>query len=279
MTQATRSIRDAVSEHPLWYHTIDLGEGVVTPGWFDLRPVVERMPWPDVRGKRCLDVGTWDGFLAFELERRGAAEVVAADVSDPAEWDWPLRTRALGPRVVAAMATERTGTGFEIARRALGSAVERIEVSIYDLDPSRLGAFDVVVCGSLLIHLRDPVAAVEAVRSVCRDTFLSAEHVSLRLGILHPRAPVAMFGAGDLGRWWVPNAAGHRRLVEAGGFEVTRTSGAYTIPLGPSHPHRAGRATARGVARRLAGAKPGVRHAALLAVPGRLEAPDASGAP
>ena len=38
------------------------------------------MPWPDVRGKRCLDVGTYDGFLAFELERRGAASVVATDI-------------------------------------------------------------------------------------------------------------------------------------------------------------------------------------------------------
>ena len=56
-----------VASHPLWYHTLELGPDIVTAGWFDLRPRVDRMPWPDVRGKRCLDVGTWDGFLAFEL--------------------------------------------------------------------------------------------------------------------------------------------------------------------------------------------------------------------
>ena len=42
-----------------------------------------------LRGKRCLDVGTYDGFWAFEMERRGAAEVVAVDVLDHARWDWP----------------------------------------------------------------------------------------------------------------------------------------------------------------------------------------------
>ena len=63
---------DGLDAVPLWYHTLELPGGIVTPGWFDLRGVVDRLPWPDVRGKRCLDVGTYDGFYAFELERRGA---------------------------------------------------------------------------------------------------------------------------------------------------------------------------------------------------------------
>ncbi|HEX4863507.1 MAG TPA: hypothetical protein VFV02_05520, partial [Acidimicrobiales bacterium] len=50
-----------VDEHPFWYHTMDIVSGVATPGWFDLRPVVDQMPWPDVKGKRCLDIGTFDG--------------------------------------------------------------------------------------------------------------------------------------------------------------------------------------------------------------------------
>ncbi|MFH4351513.1 hypothetical protein WAJ70_20705, partial [Acinetobacter baumannii] len=84
----------AVDAHPFWYHTIDVVPGVTTPGWFDLRPVVDLLPWPDVRGKRCLDIGTYDGYLAFELERRGASEVVAVDVEDHLLWDWPPDYRA-----------------------------------------------------------------------------------------------------------------------------------------------------------------------------------------
>ena len=72
-----------IASHPIWYHTIELAPGVETPGWFDLRPIVDQLPWPDVRGKRCLDVGTYDGFLAFEMERRGASVVVATDIAEP----------------------------------------------------------------------------------------------------------------------------------------------------------------------------------------------------
>src|ERR671930_603318 len=78
-----------------WWHVIDVAPGVVTPGWWDLRPTAERMPWPrSLTGTRCLDVGTMDGFWAFELERRGAAEVVAIDVEDPEALDWPASLRA-----------------------------------------------------------------------------------------------------------------------------------------------------------------------------------------
>src|SRR5437660_12337372 len=61
-----------------WYHTLDLGYGVVTKGMFDHRPALHRYLIPsDLSGMRCLDIGTMDGFWAFEMERRGAAEVVA----------------------------------------------------------------------------------------------------------------------------------------------------------------------------------------------------------
>jgi SAM-dependent methyltransferase len=182
-------LRREVSSHPLWYHTIELAPGVATPGWFDLRPIVETMPWPDVRGKRCLDVGTYDGFLAFELERRGAAQVVATDISNPSRWDWPLITRERGTQAVADAAGGKTGMGFEIARGALGSSVERVESSVYDLRAEEIGTFDVVVCGSLLLHLRDPVRALEAIRGVCDGVFMSAETVQLALTLLHRRTP------------------------------------------------------------------------------------------
>src|SRR5438045_4772772 len=116
-------IREAVDAVPLWYHTLELPHGIVTPGWFDLRPIVERMPRPDVRGKRCLDVGTYDGFLAFELERRGAAEVVATDIAGHEDWDWSSELRGEGD-AFAELAGPKGG-GFEIASEALGSRVER----------------------------------------------------------------------------------------------------------------------------------------------------------
>jgi tRNA (mo5U34)-methyltransferase len=257
--------RAAVDSHPRWYHTMELGDGIVTPGWFDLRPIVEKMPWPDVSGKRCLDVGPYDGFIAFELERRGAAEVVAADIGHPSAWDWPLRLRESGPRKLADAAGSDPGAGFKLAKRLRGSTVERIELSVYDLNPERVGRFDVVTCGSLLLHLRDPVRALEAIRSVCDSYFLSAEQIDLGLTVLRRRNPSARFRQGEQCQWWVPNAAGHRALVASAGFELHRWTRPYAIPYGPGHPD-AGR-TDTSVARRLIAGGDGNPHAAVLAAP------------
>jgi tRNA (mo5U34)-methyltransferase len=232
------AVRAAIAANPLWYHTLEFPAGEQTPGWFDLRPIVDRMPWPDVAGKRCLDVGTYDGFLAFELERRGAREVVATDVTDHTGWDWPPDMRARAPEL-GAIAGEK-GAGFRIAKELLGSSVERLEISAYDLSPERVGSFDVIVCGSLMLHLRDPLAALEAIRSVCGGVFLSAEQIKPGLALAHRRRPVAeLNGAGELCQYWTPNPAGHRRMLYAAGFEVVEATRPYSIPFGVGHPARA----------------------------------------
>ena len=263
------TLQEAVDGNPVWYHTLDLPGGVVTPGWFDLRAVAQRLPWPDVRGKRCLDVGTYDGFFAFELERRGAAEVVAVDVPDHADWDWPPDVRAQGPVRLAELAGPEKGRGFEIARAALGSSVEKVAMTIYELDPERLGTFDVVVCGSLLLHLRDPLRALEAIRGVCGGVLLSSEEIDLALSLRHPRRPVARInGSGDLAQWWVPNVAGHRRMVFAAGFRIVAAMRPYSDPFGVSHPLGSDvRTRLRAAGRKALTGNNGVPHAALLAAP------------
>src|ERR1700722_811980 len=103
-----------------WYHVIELGQGTVTPGWFDMRPFVGHYGLPDrLDGLRVLDVGSWDGFWAFEMERRGAAEVVALDLDDERELDWPPRRRPAD----AAFPPGPRGAGFRLAHEALGSRV------------------------------------------------------------------------------------------------------------------------------------------------------------
>ncbi len=258
----------SVDEVPLWYHTLELPSGP-TPGWFDLRPVVEKLPWPDVTGKRCLDVGTYDGFFAFELERRGASEVLATDIGDHSDWDLLPAARGLAPQTLTRIAGEK-GLGFEVAREALASRVEKRLISAYDLSPDEVGMFDVVVCGSLMLHLRDPVRALEAIRSVCRSWFLSIEEISLKLSIAFPRQPAADLRLDpSLGQWSVPNLAGHLRLLEAAGFEPLTRVGPFSEPFGVSHPPRGRGVKARGVrlARRVLTGADGVPHAAVLARP------------
>jgi len=267
LSETKGTAREAVDSVPLWYHTLEVAPGVETPGWFDLRPVAHRLPWPDVRGKRCLDVGTFDGYLAFELERRGAAEVVATDIGSHEDWDWPPVMRALGPDAMAEIAGEK-GRGFEVARRLLGSSVRRILVSVYDLDPEEHGQFDVVVCGSLLLHLRDPMRALARIRGVCRGELMSIEEIDLPLTMLRPRQAALRFdGLSDLFQWTVPNVAAHRRMVQAMGFDAVCSSGPYAEPYGPGHPPRGRgpRRLARMVRRRLVLGGDGVPHHALRA--------------
>jgi tRNA (mo5U34)-methyltransferase len=261
--------RQAVTHQHHWYHTMEVAPGVETPGWFDLRPIVDRMPWPDVSGKRCLDVGPYDGFIAFELERRGADKVVAADVSSHGEWDWAVPLREKGPEALTVIAGADPGAGFKIARRLLASAVERVELSVYDLSPERLGTFDVVTCGSLLLHLKDPVRALEAIRSVCDGLFLSAEAIDLNLTAFSRRRPLAALRGGQHGQWWIPNPAGHRQMLESAGFLIEPQTRPYAIPLGPGHPERAragGSLRRRLLARVVTGAA-GVPHVAVVARP------------
>jgi tRNA (mo5U34)-methyltransferase len=268
----------AVAAVPIWYHTLELPGGVVTPGWFDLRSVLTRLPWPDVRGKRCLDVATYDGFFAFELERRGAAEVIATDIPDHEDWDWPAAARAASGPALATMAGVK-GRGFEVAHAALGSRVQKRIVSAYHLDPQELGTFDFVICGSLMLHLRDPVRALESIRSVCSGQFLSLEEVSLPLSLALPRRPVAEMRFDEQRcQWWVANAAGHRRMLEIAGFGIEAAVRPFSEPFGAAHPSRRqpSRAprtlAARGFRRAVTGDQFGVPHAALLARP-RLQAP------
>lgn len=265
-----RDARAAAASVKRWYHSIEVAPGVVTPGLFDLRPIISRLPWPDVRGKRCLDVGTSDGFLAFELERRGANEVLAVDIASHDEWDWEHNMRELGPAYLRNVEGSQLGAGFEVARSLLGSNVRRERLSAYDLTPEAVGQFDVVVCGSLLPHLRDPMRAFDAIRSVCREHLLSTDQIDLFRSLLAQRRPlVRLDGTSGITQWWIPNAAGHRQMVRAAGFRIVRESGIYSVPYGPSHPPRGHgpRSLLRSVLRRWVTGNDGVPHHAVLARP------------
>jgi tRNA (mo5U34)-methyltransferase len=213
-----------------WYHTLDLGHGVITPGWLDHRAVVGKVPLPgSLAGRRCLDVGTFNGFWAFEMERRGAAEVVAVDVLDPRRWDWPAGSDAATVEAIGRRMAH--GEGFEIARAALSSGVRRVQRSVYDLDRRELGRFDLAYVGSLLVHLRDPVGALERVRAVAAEVVV-VDGVDLVQTLRHPRTPLARLDGRGRPWWWYPNLAGLARLVEAAGFAVLGRPRLLLIPRG-----------------------------------------------
>ena len=215
-----------------WYHSIELAPGLVTPGWQDCRSLAPALLPESTAGMRCLDVGTFDGFWAFELERRGAAEVLAIDILDERRWDWPAR---VDPATRAAIERKKGGgEGFVIARDALGSGVVRHDRSVYDLDPEVDGTFDLIYVGSLLLHLRDPIAALERVRSVCGGTLIAADAINLPLAAIP--FPVARLDGVGRPYWWEPNPRGFARIVHAAGFDVVDGPHRVRIPAGAGLP-------------------------------------------
>jgi tRNA (mo5U34)-methyltransferase len=222
-----------------WYHTLELAPGVVTPGWVDTRAAVSHVPLPaSLQGVRCLDVGTWDGFWAFEMERRGASEVHGVDVPDPYCWDWPARARireSYDGGKANLDKIKQNGNGFPIAREALGSSVERHEITVYEISPEALGTFDFVFVGSLLLHLRDPVGALERIRTVARGRVIINDCIEYVLTKLHPRTPMARLDAEDRVWWWQPNLAALHSMIEQAGYEIVGGGQPYFVPFGPRY--------------------------------------------
>jgi tRNA (mo5U34)-methyltransferase len=212
-----------VARYP-WYHTLELAEGVVTEGMFDHRAAVDCYLVPsDLSGLRCLDVGTMDGFWAFEMERRGAREVLATDVAAVDDLDWPPLWRA---RIEPTL-DETKEARFRLARAALGSSVQRIERSVYELD-SDLGEFDLIFCGDLLVHLKDPITAIERMRSVCRGSTIVCNPVKrFRLG---RRRPLAQFDGIDEFQWWLLSEATLERMLLATGFASVQVGRRFELP-------------------------------------------------
>lgn len=216
--------RTAIAENPIWYHTIELPGGVVTPGYVDWRKHARRILPADLSGLRALDVGTFDGFWAFEMESRGAS-VTAIDVERVETGDLPPITRErLRSEVVESGVV--LGRGFQLAHRELESAVRRVTCDVMELTSEEIsGPVDLVFIGAVLLHVRDPVGALERIREVLKPggRLIALEPVSLRNTLLHPRTPMARF---DTRRapfnWWFPNGCALQEFVWAAGFEHPR---------------------------------------------------------
>lgn len=224
-----------------WFHTIDLGEGLRTPGYDDTARKVGTIGLPtDLTGKTVLDVGAYDGYFAFECERRGAQRVMAVDRWC---WEWP-DSDARG--------------NFELLRDALGSGVEDRVVDVEHLSPETVdGRYDVVLFLGVLYHAPDPLGYLQNVRSVTGGVAIIETVVDL-LDVGVPAAayyPAASLN-GDASNHWGPNLEALVGMVTDAGFASVRTfplwqqNTTWALHLDGQRPRTLGRRARERLARR-----------------------------
>lgn len=194
-------IRDLIGKVN-WYHRIDLGNGIITPGVDNSRERLDSLELPDsLRGRTVLDIGAWDGFFSFEAERRGAARVLATDSFCWGGEGWG------------------TKEGFDAARRILGSRVEDLEIDAMELSPEAVGVFDVVLFVGVLYHMRHPLLALERVAAVTGDQLILDTHTAMT----EETRPVMLFYPdselnNDATNWWGANPSAIEAMLRDVGF-------------------------------------------------------------
>ena len=210
--------RQLVASRQDWWHSIDVGDGIVTPGLVNaeyLKALVNRLQIPDrMDGLRVLDIGTHDGYFAFECERRGA-DVVAIDV------------------------LPEDSKGFALAKRLLGSQVRYYKMSVYELDETALGGpFDLVLFLGVYYHLRHLFIALDNIWKLTRAElrlethvidhyFILADGTAVELSSVDPRlvnVPLYRFyrfnelNKPDYSNWFGGNVAALLESLASAGF-------------------------------------------------------------
>jgi len=187
-----------------WFHSFRLPDGRRFEGHLSLEELESRlslMPIPmDLSRQRVLDIGAWDGWFSFEMERRGA-EVVALDCVEV--------------------------KNFLHIHKELGSKVDYRIADFQNICPRTYGRFDIVLFLSVLYHLKHPLLALEKVCALTSDlavvsSFITDDYTRPAEELLREVPRMEFYETDELGgqmdNWFGPNLACLMALCRAAGF-------------------------------------------------------------
>ena len=235
------SVREAISL-VRWYHSFEVFPGVITPGITTVDPGgrLDMFGLPaDLHGTRALDIGTWDGPVAFELERRGAT-VTALDIQDP------------------------NLTGFNTAKAIRGSHVAYVQGDVAGMPAKLHGTYDLVIYCGVFYHLKDPIRAFESIALLMNEqslmcfegetllhyaeTLEGTPDQSLPLAAISAsRVPFAFCYPGaykKASNWFIPNLACVESWLQAAGMTLV-SHRFYSLPDSKPFPTQRISGTAR----------------------------------
>ncbi|MEZ5802599.1 MAG: DUF4214 domain-containing protein [Rhizobiaceae bacterium] len=199
-----------------WFHSMEFPDGRRVNG---IKPLDTLKSEADaifrggVAGKSVLDIGAWDGFFSFEAERRGAGRVLSTDWFC---WGGP----GWG-----------TKAGYDYAHAEFASKCDSHEVDLFDLDPAKLGTFDVVLFLGVLYHLKDPLGGLEKAAAMSRERIVVETATSLN-NLRKPAMrflPLKSLNA-DPTNFFAPNVACIVAMLQGMGFQRFATMRSPAIP-------------------------------------------------
>ncbi len=237
-----------------WFHTIDLGNGLVTPGNPPHPLLSSPEAFPDFNGRSVLDIGAWDGKYSFEAERAGARRVVALDhyiwLLDPTKRESYFRACEAEGRLPDLAVVERGfldaswmpgRQGFDMAKAYLDSQVEPVVGDFATMDLTELGCFDVVLYLGVLYHMVNPLGALARVLEVTGEVAVIETaavtvpgHEESSLVAFYPGAELR----GDYTNWFAPSESALHGMCRAVGFARVETRGRSAATAAPPRRRR-----------------------------------------
>jgi tRNA (mo5U34)-methyltransferase len=217
---------DEYDKNVKWFHSLDLGNGLFTSGFATQEALEKRLRSlqipEDLTGMTFLDIGSWDGYYAFEAEARGASRVMATDYFCWVGAGWGRKD------------------GFLLAREILGSKVEDKNIEVQDLSPATVGIWDIVLFSGIFYHMRDPIQAMQAAASVASKCMIVETHIdhydmSQPMMRYVPRDP--NLAGNETSNYWRPNPAMILVLLKELGFSRVEHRIAIDHPGGPDDTH------------------------------------------
>lgn len=216
-----QEIEKMISSQKNWRSKIEVSPGLFTGGGQDVAHLARHylkmanLTPEEMKGKRVLDVGCWDGAMLFHLEKYGA-NVVGVDVMDPDKY------------------------GFNILKKIFNSKVTFFRRSVYDISRSELGKFDIVLFFGVFYHLKHPLLALEKLNEITEmggflmgsgtssDLFFSQGNKSISFAEEYPK--INEFAVtcytdgsflGDKTNWIIPNQKCVENWLSRSGYDIT----------------------------------------------------------
>jgi tRNA (mo5U34)-methyltransferase len=188
-----------------WFHSINLGGGVVTPGVktrADLMQEASAIFAPiAVRNRSLVDIGAWNGCFTVEAARRGPSRLLAVD-----EYTWAH------PEI-------RGKESFDLVMARLGIKAETRLADIQTANVETIGRWQIVLFLGVFYHLLDPIVALRSLAEIAGEVLVVETHLDLQ----DVATPAMAFYpgtelAGDPTNWWAPNRPALEGLLKVVGF-------------------------------------------------------------